>query len=160
MKERLFFEPQELANILEYLESQRAGGNHSPQDAPDQAEGPGDASDGEGEEGGDEVAMTSTKAPLLQTFVFSATLTLPQGLRKRLRKGARPVVILALTCLSAKHLIFGFTEAASRAVLCAVCVERVLRMHRDGQQKLTCIAHEACPGDLLHASFASKEIVA
>lgn len=43
------------------------------------------------EEAGGE-ASAGRKAGLLQTFVFSATLTLPQELRKRLRRGvpARP----------------------------------------------------------------------
>ena len=82
-----FVHIQELANILEYMESQRAGGNGSPQDVPDLAEEAGEASECEDEGKGDEGAVRQGKAPLLQTFVFSATLTLPLGLRKRLRKG-------------------------------------------------------------------------
>lgn len=97
-----FVHIQELANILEYMESQRAGGNGSTQDSPDLAEEAGEASEGEDEGKGDEGAARQGKAPLLQTFVFSATLTLPLGLRKRLRKGE--LTALALFNIDTSHV--------------------------------------------------------
>jgi len=71
---------QELTNILESLESQRASGGSGAldDDAPD---------DNPAEDAEEQAKEGEKKAGLLQTFVFSATLTLPQGLRKRLRRG-------------------------------------------------------------------------
>ncbi|BDA45127.1 DEAD-box ATP-dependent RNA helicase 13 [Coccomyxa sp. Obi] len=77
---------QELANILEYLESQRAGGNESYEDAPTADRDADDMTEDADEEAGGK-ASAQRRAGLLQTFVFSATLTLPQELRKRLRRG-------------------------------------------------------------------------
>ncbi|CAL8469133.1 g8674 [Coccomyxa elongata] len=77
---------QELANVLEYLESQRAGGNEAHGDVPTADRGSGDMEEDADMEAGGE-APARRKAGLLQTFVFSATLTLPQDLRKRLRRG-------------------------------------------------------------------------
>ena len=79
---------QELSNILEALTSQRASSGAAADDA-DLDE---DAADDEDEDADADAAgadISSGKAPagLLQTFVFSATLTLPQKLRKRLRRG-------------------------------------------------------------------------
>ncbi len=75
------FSLQELANILENLDSQRAA-------APPDKDSEPDLDDEVGEDTGGTAA--GDKAPLLQTFVFSATLTLPQKLRKRLRRGDTP----------------------------------------------------------------------
>lgn len=77
---------QELTNILEFLESQRASGGSGARDdaAPD--DGPAE----DAEEEAEAAKEGRKKAGLLQTFVFSATLALPQGLRKRLRRGAAP----------------------------------------------------------------------
>ena len=47
------------------------------------------APDGEEDAGEPDQAGADARPGLLQTFVFSATLTLPQKLRRRLRKGAR-----------------------------------------------------------------------
>lgn len=44
-------------------------------------------SDSEGEETGAAAAARRAGKHILQTFVFSATLTLPMSLKKRLRKG-------------------------------------------------------------------------
>ena len=74
---------QELSNILEALTSQRASSGTAADGA--------DLDDDAAEEDDDnaDADNSSGKAPagLLQTFVFSATLTLPQKLRKRLRRG-------------------------------------------------------------------------
>ena len=104
---------QELTSILEVLESQRADMAGTPPDndnkaapAPEEAEHAGSephsaGAAAKGEDGGaleagvpdaeraaGEPDQAGARQPgLLQTFVFSATLTLPQKLRKRLRKG-------------------------------------------------------------------------
>jgi hypothetical protein len=87
------FELQELSNILESLASQRASSGGADEDADM-------AADVEEAAEGDETRATAPAAAdrpeLLQTFVFSATLTLPQELRKRLRRG---VSIVASTYL-------------------------------------------------------------
>ncbi len=79
---------QELSNILEALVSQRASSGPAPDDA-DLAE---DAAESDDEDEDADAARAGNSsgtdpAGLLQTFVFSATLTLPQKLRKRLRRG-------------------------------------------------------------------------
>lgn len=101
---------QELTNILESLESQRADGRPEDKTATAAPEADDLADEGYaisigndadvselGADRGDPAAegvlaagsgeLQRSKAPLLQTFVFSATLTLPQKQRKRLRKG-------------------------------------------------------------------------
>lgn len=78
---------QELSNILEALASQRGSSGGAAGDDTDLAE---DAVPGDDEDADLASAdVISGKAPagLLQTFIFSATLTLPQKLRKRLRRG-------------------------------------------------------------------------
>ena len=74
---------QELSNILESLASQRANvGSQG-----DKEEAGTDQDDDESNQEDEAASKAQAGAGLLQTFVFSATLTLPQKLRKRLRKG-------------------------------------------------------------------------
>ena len=79
---------QELSNILEALASQRANSGTAANDA-DLADGPASEEDEDEDVDAASAGVSSGKTPagLLQTFVFSATLTLPQKLRKRLRRG-------------------------------------------------------------------------
>ena len=90
---------QELSNILESLASQRANSGAANADvemeadmdddaAPDDA----DDADAEADDEADDVSDGKATAGLLQTFVFSATLTLPEKLRKRLRRGVNLVL--------------------------------------------------------------------
>lgn len=70
----------------------------SPEPAAAHTNGGAGSSDDAGMEGAaegqpDQAPMHAKHAGALQTFVFSATLTLPPQLRKRLRKGARLPVI-------------------------------------------------------------------
>jgi hypothetical protein len=79
------FELQELSNILESLASQRAnsgGADEVTEMAADMEEA------AEDDEDHAAASAAAVRSGLLQTFVFSATLTLPQKLRKRLRRGA------------------------------------------------------------------------
>ena len=83
---------QELSNILEALASQRANSGVAADDADLDGGAASDEDEGIDENEGVNAAgagISSGKTPagLLQTFVFSATLTLPQRLRKRLRRG-------------------------------------------------------------------------
>ena len=74
---------QELSNILETLASQRADvGSRGDND-----EAGNNQDDDESNQEDERAGRAQSGADLLQTFVFSATLTLPQKLRKRLRKG-------------------------------------------------------------------------
>jgi hypothetical protein len=84
---------QELSSILELLDSQRAAAAkgdwdsaHDPASEPAAASSYGARGDAP-EEAAAEGEPDQAAGPL-QTFVFSATLTLPQKLRRRLRKGA------------------------------------------------------------------------
>ena len=49
-----------------------------------------------------DAVQNQSAAPSIQTFVFSATLTLPPSLRKRLRKG-EPASVWSLCCGGAFH---------------------------------------------------------
>ena len=75
---------QELSNILESLASQRANVGSRGDDDNEVGDS---QDDNEGSQVDEEAGLARSGADLLQTFVFSATLTLPQKLRKRLRKG-------------------------------------------------------------------------
>ena len=79
------FELQELSNIMESLASQRANTGGADEDAEMAADMEEAAEDDEDHAA---AAAAAVRSGLLQTFVFSATLTLPQKLRKRLRRGA------------------------------------------------------------------------
>jgi hypothetical protein len=68
--------PQELSNILDFVTAARAGGDG---DGDERAEA------AEADESADQ---RGPQKQGLQTFVFSATLTLPDAQRRRLRKGA------------------------------------------------------------------------
>lgn len=92
--------------MLEYLESQRAGGNETHGDASTADRNAGDMEEDADEEAGGS-ASAQHKAGLLQTFVFSATLTLPQELRKRLRRGVPLYLVSSPRCVH--HLQRGHT---------------------------------------------------
>ena len=85
---------QELSNILESLASQRASSGAANADDGMEADMDNDAApddagddDADPDDQADDVSTGKATAGLLQTFVFSATLTLPEKLRKRLRRG-------------------------------------------------------------------------
>jgi hypothetical protein len=86
---------QELTSILGYIDGERkkygAGRLTNPSDDADAAEDLPPSGEGEeGREGGDaggEEEPEVSVSPFIQTFVFSATLTLPERLRTRLARG-------------------------------------------------------------------------
>ena len=86
---------QELSNILEALASQRASSGAAIDDA-NRAEDVAPDDDEDADSAGADISSVKAPAGLLQTFVFSATLTLPQKLRKRLRRGG----LLCITYVS------------------------------------------------------------
>jgi len=94
---------QELSNILESLASQRASSGTADADdgmeadmvddgAPEDADDADADAEAEADDQPDDVSAGRAIAGLLQTFVFSATLTLPEKLRKRLRRGVNLVM--------------------------------------------------------------------
>lgn len=82
--------PQEMEHILEHIK-----GSRSLDSQPDEfdhrqeltATGSGDEDSAAGETGDRSDTALPHRQKRLQTMVFSATLTLPQHLRKRLKKG-------------------------------------------------------------------------
>lgn len=81
---------QEMEHILEHIKSSRLVDNNQPDDfdhEPASTESGDDTSAAEDEATGDELSAKPKKQKRLQTMVFSATLTLPQHLRKRFKKG-------------------------------------------------------------------------
>ena len=72
---------QELTSILGFLPAQQAKATGEDADDPD--------------DGDENIEQSPAGRPKrkLQTFVFSATLTLPEGLRKRLKRGVLSAVL-------------------------------------------------------------------
>ncbi len=79
---------QEMEHILEHIKSSRLVDNNQPDEFDHEQNVAEDIKDESAAER--ELSVKPKKQKRLQTMVFSATLTLPQHLRKRLKKGWSP----------------------------------------------------------------------